>query len=224
MLYTTNHNKIDNFTIYGERHSGTKLLKRTVQKSFGVPAVWNYGWKHFFGPYNERIISCGKNTLFLGIVRDPYDWTMAMFKKPYHVPHYITKDIESFLFSEWLSVGNDGKEKTDYDGNIEDRNYKNGERFKNIFELRQIKNEYLYSGIPIDTNYFLLSYEELTSDVNKVLSEISQIFNLNIKKHPPKIHERNSYPVDDSIKKYLKDNISWGIENKMGYYDKDQIK
>jgi hypothetical protein len=221
ILYANNNTKIVNFTIYGERHSGTKLLKRTIETGFNIPVTWNYGWKHFFGQYHKKVSDYGINTLFFGIVRDPYDWIMAMYKKPYHVPSYISKDMGSFLFSEWMSVGKDGKEKVDPYGNIEDRNFVNGQKFKNIFELRQIKNNYLYSGMPNNTNYFLLSYEELTKDINKILSEVSELFSLKIKKLPPKIHKPHIYNIDEETQINITKNISWQIENKLGYYAKN---
>lgn len=216
-------NLIHNFTIYGERHSGTKFLKRTIENKLNIPVIWDFGWKHFFGHYNQLISNYGNNTLFLGIVRNPYDWIMAMHKKAYHIPNSISENFNTLVSSEWISVDNKGKEKTDQFGNFEDRNFHNNQRYKNIFELRKIKNEYLYYTMPdICANYCLINYEQLIDNFHKVLAIISSKFSLPISKKGLKIHNYNQYNIsDESIKNLITSNISWDIENKLGYYDKN---
>lgn len=38
---------INQYTIYGERHSGTKLLQQLIDTYCHINLTWQYGWKHF---------------------------------------------------------------------------------------------------------------------------------------------------------------------------------
>ena len=76
------------------------------------------------------------DVLFIGIVRNPYDWLGSFKRQPHHVAPELTKSWESFLLSEFWSTHN-GNELMD------DRNYETKNRYKNIFELREQKNKYL---------------------------------------------------------------------------------
>ena len=40
---------IKNFTIFGERCSGTNYVQQLILKNFDTEITWKYGWKHFFG-------------------------------------------------------------------------------------------------------------------------------------------------------------------------------
>ena len=40
---------VNNFTIYGERCSGTSYLEGIITKNFNAKITWDFGWKHFFG-------------------------------------------------------------------------------------------------------------------------------------------------------------------------------
>ena len=103
--------KIKNFVIYGERSSGTNFLQAIISgKSYfynnqkigqqncyaeGKPAFnlslsETFGHKHFFGFNNTDIIDNGDNTLFLGLVRNAYDWMNSLFKKEnlHHIPQH----------------------------------------------------------------------------------------------------------------------------------------
>lgn len=221
ILYTKNNNPIYNFTIYGERHSGTKFLQKLIHKNFNLPITWDYGWKHFFGHYTQNIISNGQNTLFIGIVRDPYNWIMAMHKKAYHVPSDISKNLHSLLFSEWRSVNKFGHEKIDYYGKYEDRNYTSGERYKNIFDLRYNKNIYLHQLMPtLNQNYILVTYNNLINNPYEIIKNIYLTYNLseNFNFFTIKPHPFHNYSIDKDIRDIINNNIIWDIENKIGFY------
>ena len=48
---------------------------------------------------------------------------------------------------------------------MEDRNINTGERYKNIFELRLVKNKYLIEKMPkLVKNYCLITYDDLVDD------------------------------------------------------------
>ena len=132
-------------TIYGERCSGTKYLQKLLEINFEVEVTWEHGKKHFFG-FNEIRNS---EDVFIGIVRNLPDWINSMYRTRYHLPNEITKDVNSFLTHEWYSM---------HEGNeiMEDRNLETGERYKNIFEMRHVKNKFLVESMPKLAKHYCL--------------------------------------------------------------------
>ena len=130
---------INKYTIYGERNSGTNYLYLLIDKNFDV-RYNNINHKHFFG-HND--LSNNDDTLFIAIVRNPYDWLNSMYKTPYHIEH-MNRNIENFCLDEIFSVIGSGN----YDEIMQDRNIYTKMRYKNIFELRHIKLKFLIDDMP----------------------------------------------------------------------------
>ncbi len=86
---------IDNFTIYGERCSGTNFLENSIKENFELELTWKYGFKHFFG---HDSLKNSDNTLFIGIVRNPFDWINSFYEEKHNLPEEISNNINSFLF------------------------------------------------------------------------------------------------------------------------------
>lgn len=219
---------IKNFTIYGERCSGTNFLEAIItgnsyfhsghKPAFDVPITWDFGHKHFFGFNDQDIVNYGSETLFIGIVRHPYDWMNSLFANKHHLPQ-INYSPENFLFGEWYSIDHDRFSDTFLKEYLEDRNYKSKNRYKNIFELRRNKCAYLYNHMPqLAENYLLIRYEELKENPNEIVESISSRFGL-------KIINRDFIDAKITIKKNILEdyedkitkNIDWKIENLIGY-------
>ena len=60
---------INKYTIYGERNSGTSYLEQLMYKNFNSSNIF-INHKHFFG---HKDLSNTDDTLFIAIVRNPYD-------------------------------------------------------------------------------------------------------------------------------------------------------
>ena len=218
---------IENFKIYGERDSGTNLLEaiftgnsfyhKQESAAFSIPQSKDYGWKHWFGFNSEDIQKEGQNTLFLGIVRDPYDWIIALFKKKHHIPP-INYSIDNFLLGEWYSIDHKKSSPTYGREVLGDRNWKTGERYKNIFELRKTKLEYLLDKMPQLAQYYkLIRYEDLCVNHNEFLEQISNTYNLSFNKNYLKPKPKQHYPLQSKIVKIINDNIDWDVEQQVGY-------
>ena len=159
-------------TIYGERCSGTNYLEALLTANFDVDVRWKYGWKHFFGFHN---LTNSDDTLFIGIIRNPYDWINSLYRDKYHLPTINTSSIDSFLNNEFYSIMDDGSEI------IRDRNIYTKERYKNIFEMRHTKNKFLIEDMPLLVkNYLLITHEELLYDFTNTMHKITSK-GLNIK-------------------------------------------
>jgi hypothetical protein len=157
-------------TIYGERCSGTNYLEELLLSNFDVEIVWNYGWKHFFG-FND--LTNSDDTLFIGIIRNLEDWINSLYREKHHLPTHLTENIDTFLTNTFYSIKGDEI--------MDDRNIDTGERYKNIYELRLVKNKYLIEKMPkLVKNYCLITYDDLVDSFLDVMNKL-KICGLKIK-------------------------------------------
>ena len=165
---------IENFTIFGERCSGTNFLEEAIIANFNIDVTWKYCWKHFFC-YNNIDDHLTDKTLFIGIVRNPIDWIASLHNKLHHIPKENHK-LLNFLTNNFYSVDADGSVKQ------EDLNYQTGEKYKDIFQMRKTKNDFLIFEMPKKVkNFILIRYEDLKNRYNEVLKMIKTKFDLTTK-------------------------------------------
>ena len=203
-------NTITNFAILGERCSGTNFLEETICANFNINYTTEFGHKHFFcfNDYSNKQKT--DNTLFIGIIRNPIYWLNSFSKELYHVPEINKKSLNNFLFNEFYSVHNETNPKQEnsnvflmgslkyyvkkYNVNEDDNNYLTGKKYKNIFELRNVKNNFLLNVMPKKVkNYILINYEDLLFNFEITMQTIKDKFNL--------ISKLNSF---EKVKKYKK--------------------
>lgn len=221
-----------NFTIYGERCSGTTFLEEAITSNFNLPVMWYYDWKHFFGSYDfdadkkeSEINGLGApadNTLFIGIVRNPVRWLHSFSKRKQQLPSGI-QTLGNFFQREFYSV-NDKDEVI-----AEDVHFITKERFKNIFELRKVKNDFLMNVMPTKVqNYILITYEDLLYKYDETLDAIKNLYHL--KPLHPKYLQVTNHTIDQnvftgerevdfspSVIQYIWDNLDKHQERVMGY-------
>ena len=161
-------------TTYGERCSGTDYLRELLLLNFDVEISWCYGWKHFFG-FSD--LSNSDDTLFIGIIRNLEDWINSLYRNPHHLPLHLIKTFDTFLNDTFYSVLDDKNPfYSVLDGENEimnDRNIDTGERYKNIFELRLVKNKYLIEKMPkLVKNYCLITYDNLLDSFEDTMNKL----------------------------------------------------
>lgn len=181
---------INKFTILGERCSGTNFLEEAILKNFDLNITWEYGWKHFFG---RSDFENSDDVLFLGIARDPISWLNSLYRDPHHIPPHIRRSVTSFLNSEFYSEHfvNGALEEI-----MEDRNFKNEKRYKNIFELRSNKLIYLKNDLQNKVmNYYFIKYDDLCNNYDFILSDLSEKFKIKTK--------QSSFLKIEYYKKYI---------------------
>lgn len=207
---------IDKFVIYGERHSGTNFLEQCFKQTFDLDRTEYYGNKHFFGWAKPETISFrGKHTLFIGIVRNPYDWIMAMINLPHHIHRSRLLNISQLLTEEWYSTDYHDKEI------LEDRNFITKQRYNNIFHMRTVKYQYLSQIMPIiATNYVLLSYDAWLKNYDTYLSIISNRFHLKKNTTSLSVETKNPYLVSHYIKPIIDSYCDWTLEESLGFYQR----
>lgn len=227
----SNRLPIHNFTIFCERHSGSKFLIDYISQLYldyneqsSLPVTWEYGWKHWFG-FNSEQITQSHNTLFISIVRNPYNWLKAMYRMPHHLRAWDGNmsnnpfiSMEDFLLSEVKSYHKN--QELDYDCSFGcDHHMLEKRRYKNIFELREIKNLYLLETMPkICHNYILVNYETLCTDIKQFIDILNQNFNLKFLEFKPNICSKKDYKIDNSLLPLINSHLNWQTENRLNYF------
>jgi len=192
-------------TIYGERCSGTNYLEELLLLNFDVEIVWDYGFKHFFG-FNDYLTN-SDDTLFIGIIRNLEDWINSLYREKHHLPTHLTENIDTFLTNTFYSL--------DYSGNeiMSDINIDTGERYKNIYELRLVKNKYLIEKMPkLVKNYCLITYDDL---VDNFLDVMNKLKNCNLK-----VKDNINFPLNVN---YYKKNRNELFKKKENIISKEKI-
>jgi hypothetical protein len=191
-------------TIYGERCSGTNYLEELLLLNFDVEIVWDYGWKHFFG-FND--LTNSDDILFIGIIRNLEDWINSLYREKHHLPTHLTENIDTFLTNTFYSIG-DGPIKYQITGDelMTDRNIDTGERYKNIYELRLVKNKYLIEKMPkLVKNYCLITHDDLVDSFLDIMNKL--------KNSGLKIKDSIDFPLNVNYFKKEKDTLFKKKEN-----------
>ena len=210
LILKTNKHSIQNFTIFAERHCGTNFLEKWINKSLNIPVTWKYGWKHFWA-HHEKTIPYSNNTLFIGIVRNPYNWIAAMYKNPYHIILKPKITLLNFMNCKIISIDN----KT---GDLLEQEY------NNIFHLREIKNNHLLNTMPnICKNYLLLNYESLFH-IDIIFDAIVSNFKLSQYSFFSNNFIQSHYTLGELEVDTINKNINWTTENLLNYEVSDVTK
>lgn len=205
------NDKIKQYTIIGERHSGTNWLEKLINSQLKIPLTWEFGSKHFINP-NPNELARADNCLFIVITRNIYDWIGAFYKLPHHVDMSIMKSMETFILSEWKNSGIDN-------------DYFTQKPYKNIFKLRKYKLEYAYIILPlIVNNLIIIKYEDLLIDTKKIINFISDTFSIQKTnaKYTKRIKPRNkkTYKLQNNILSIINDETDWDVEGLFNYNKK----
>ena len=102
----------------------------------------HYGNKHFFC-YNNYDMNSTKETLFIGIIRNPIYWINSFSKELYHVPE-VNKNMNNFLFNEFYSVQEKNKNNEYLSSNIFFMNNKLNANKMITKDLNYLNSQYYY--------------------------------------------------------------------------------
>jgi hypothetical protein len=217
------------FTILGERNSGTHFVEYAFKFNFSS-LTYLKNVKHFFGYGELDTLPSLDETLIICIVRDPIEWIDSFFKRLHHVPAENKNSINNFIKNEFYSIYEEGeKNNTEI---MEDRNMITGERYKNIFELRKVKNNYLMNELPKKAKHvFLLRYEQIRDSYDETMKIIQNKFNLiknenhlssykqipNYKGTYTALYSKKPILLSEEIQEYIRNHVDKEQENLLGY-------
>ncbi len=234
---------ITNFTILGERCSGTHYVKHLICKNFDLKLTWKYGFKeynnqsthkHFFKFSKDYTTPEADTCLFVCIVRDPVEWIGSLYNAPYHLSKDMFDDgWESYLTHEFFSLYDNKNTHGDLYGEERkgDRHIYTGERYKDIFEARAIKCKFLFEDFPkLVKNSIFIKYEDIRDNPEIFIDTLKKKFGMirtsdeyvkvtKYKGNCKKLFEKVVYR-DKILYEYMQiinGQIDWNIENKIGY-------
>lgn len=186
---------INKFTILGERCSGTNILRALVLKNFELKFTEEFGHRHFQIFHNN--LNNSDDCLFIGIIRNPFDWINSLYLKPWHLSYETGQNRYNFLnhlfFSKWPSTERRGTKLEHLNIDVknnrkklscgyeieEDVNLNTGKKYKNIFECRYDKINFLQNTLPTKVkNSILIRYEDLINDFDYTMFELRTQFKL----------------------------------------------
>lgn len=229
-----NNKQLTKFTIFGERNSGTKYLYQYLSNLILLKFTNEYGFKHWYikdeqprGIPNTTTdnecftpLSDSDDTLFVVIVRNPFDWVGSMFYKPFYIPNankdvlyeFATQKYESYLKKKIPIVWKPN------------RNHKRKyfmEEADNIIQLRNMKNNHFASLQRKVKHFYLIRQETLEKDIQNMI----QKFQLPVKKKPniPPYLNPRTYKLDKRTIEFIQSNTDNCIDN-IYYTPKNDIK
>jgi len=214
----------------GERNTGTHFLQFSLLFNFDLK--YSQHTRHFFGHDDEKDFpqETLDTMIYFCIVREPVEWIDSLFKRLHHIPPENKKNIDAFINNEWYSIyemgENNGKEI------MEDRNMFTGERYKNIFEMRKTKNDYMLNHVKSKVkHYYFVRYEDLLHDYQNTLNKIAAKFKLKRKEGKtgpfapvPKmkgtfdeLYVKKPILLSAEIQEYIKTKLDIEQENRIKY-------
>lgn len=158
---------ITRFQVLGERSSGTNFVKRLLGRNSAIAPSEALGWKHGF----VHMMAVPHDMAVICVVRNAQDWAMSMFAKPWHTtPGLQSLGFSDFIRAEWDTI----IDRPRYFGGLveqgsigaplqHDRDPLTGQRFANLFALRQAKLTSLLSMLNRDITCVVLRMETAQS-------------------------------------------------------------
>lgn len=209
--------KLKKFTIFGERHTGTKYLKKILQNNLDLDFTNEYGHKHPFiegieprGLINTttdlektKSIFDSDDTWFFVTVRNPFDWIGAMYNKPYAMKEFNKENIFSFMKSKYIAyeyeqpVHNLWKKK-------KEEPYYFMEEADNILQLRNLKNQHFYNLRNFVKKYSIIRLEHFQKDIEKELNKVINFFDY---------RKPVNYNLNNEEISFIKNNLDNDIDN-----------
>ena len=222
--------QINKFAMLAERNSGTHFLQFALLFNFDIK--YSQHTRHFFGHDDSKDFPEDSldTMIYFCVVREPIEWIDSLFKRLHHIPPENKANIDAFLNNEWYSI----YEKDEIKGTeiMEDRHIITKERYKNIFEMRKTKNEYIMNEVKKKVkHYYFVRYEDLLNDYDNTLNKIGAKFRLkrrNGKTGPfdkvPKykgtynaLYAKKPILLEEKVQQYILSMLDTEQENRLGY-------
>jgi hypothetical protein len=242
-----NGSQIKKIQIFGEMHSGTNYLEMLLLKNLSGVTVFSgqkeserpFGQKHFPAWFDHPLsyhkslglderywnFSDSSDTLFIVIVRDPYDWIRALYKRPFHIAS--AKPFQKFIRRNVrFKVSKDLVNTIDF--NPETRDF-----FVDPLVFRSAKLTNAFNLKERVGNCFFINYEALRDMPNEVLKELSTLFAIEKRQGftPVTTYKSQSvaysgsryFPIPKKDLSYINKRLDWNIEGRMGYQKKNHV-
>ena len=202
--------------LFAERCTGSNYLTRLIEYNFKVKITWQYGWKHWY--INYDLCKDQEDTLFVILVRNPYDQIRSMYITPHHAPTLTNISFSTFIRKEWQSEDHN-KDVFEIENNIQTLLSK---KMKNFVGLKWVvKNFILFRYEDIKENISIL--RELNTEF-QIEMKSNEIVNINEYKQTKNLYIPKKYnEINEEDIKFINESLDWEIYNELGYIEKEII-
>lgn len=238
--HVSKRTKMVEFHVFGERNSGTNfvdaLVRRNIPRLAKSPnhkvgkAHLPYGWKHGF----PQMISAPPDCLAIGVFRSPESWLQSLFKKPWHVPHRLKRaEFSDFIRLQWscvVNAPNFGIDREDRRWGSElqwERHPVTGERFENVLQMRNLKNQGFISLTSRFRNAVLVRYEDVAAEPESFIEFLNDNYRVRptaefspiegrrgkTTKYVPKVYD----PITEEDRNFIWEQLDNETEVSLGY-------
>jgi hypothetical protein len=182
-IHKSGDGPFDRFQVLGERGCGTNVIRKTIQDALQIKRTEALGWKHGV----PNMIALPPTFLTICAVRAPHKWAHSLYKRPWHAaPSVQSLGFAEFLRTPWQSyvdkLGHfDGiaPRLHPLDEELQwDRHPITGERFENIFAMRNLKHRTLMSLPARGGSVVYVSLDAFSAAPEAFLSDLSNTFGL----------------------------------------------
>ncbi len=237
---------IESIQILGERCSGTNFIASLVENNFArVRLSKEFGGKHWFlknhhprsRPNETTDAQCIRSvhedtsdTLFLCIVRNPYDWSRSIHARPYHAHNHADISFSQFLRKPWLSYE---KSRINRFWKPAGGNFWFIEEAPNVLRLRSMKLAHWLNLEGIVENIAFLKYEDVQQDIT-TLANVARRFDIALRhpsfegesrymgRAPGTVYTPREYPaIFEADLEFIQQELDWVQENRVGYSTSD---
>ncbi|WP_298862738.1 hypothetical protein [uncultured Sulfitobacter sp.] len=179
---------IDKYQVLGERGCGTNIVRKSMQTSLKIMRTEALGWKHSF-PF---MVAIPPSFLVVCAVRNASDWARSFYKRPWHSnPRLQALDFPTFIRTPWESI----VDKVGFFEHINpdldyaeqeiqwERHPITGERFENIFAMRNLKHRALLSMRARGASVAYVRLDAFNANPEGFLADLAAEFSLMPTKH-----------------------------------------
>lgn len=227
--------------IFGERCSGTNYLQQLLKINFSanIQHFYKSHQKHFH--IGKEIFNDPEDLeqhLFVIIARNPWDWLRSLHIKKHHFPTNIRRmTFSQYLRTQWYSVYNDSKRNNQEMS--QDHNPETKQRYANVLKMRSGKYSNFLNIQEWVPNFYYINYDDLIKNSDKIINDISQTYNLILKYNvvsninnlcrpgridSQKYKKRKFKQINDNDLEFIRNELDWEIENKLGYFSDSYLK
>ena len=229
-LPTTSITKgIKNFTIFGERNSGTTYLQHILEYQLKIPFTDKYGHKHRYiknlyprGEANSTTDNLcivdvdnieADNTLFIVCVRNPIDWVVKTYQRPHMFRNIDKSSLYNFTIHKYLCYHKHQPYYYKINPEVTHPHLYFIEQADDLIKLRNMKYKHFYKLTKKVKHSYIVRLEHFKDDIEGLIKKYNLI------KHNsdyPRYRIPNTYNIDDRTKQFVINHIKNQIDNK--YY------
>lgn len=234
---------IAEYVVFGERNSGTNFIGKLLQLNLaglsagleggGKVNRWSrYGWKHGF----PQMVSAPDHCLAVVAFRHPERWLQSLHRKPWHTaPRRKWKGMQfsDFIRTPWraaIDAEGFGVARDDPRWNTElqwERHPLTGDRFANVIQLRNAKNQGFLSFPKRFRNTVLVRYEDVAAEPEAFVTFLAEQYGVARRDDFTPVEGRRgkstpftpkSYdPISPEDRDFIWQELDAGLEAQLGY-------